>query len=65
METFIISVKFLAKIGLLSGVVLGINHWLNFVHDAQFKFKAKSKEVRKERKHYEIDDLREKLAGRG
>ena len=65
METFIIGAKFIAKIGLLSGVVLGFNHWLNFVHDVQFKFKTKSKEIRRERKNHEIDDLREKLTGRG
>lgn len=65
METLVTSVAFLAKIGLLSGVVLGMNHWLNFVHDVQFKFKAKSKENRRERKYNEIDDFREKIGGRG
>lgn len=64
METFIISIKFLAKISLLSGVVLSINHGLNFIHDFQIQFKSKQSDKRRERKAYEIDDLREKFASR-
>lgn len=69
METgvFAVTAKFLLKVGLLSGLVLGINYGLNFIHSIQIDQIKKNKKTRKERAYNDsnLDDLREKLAARG
>jgi hypothetical protein len=64
---FTLTAKFLLKVGLLSGLVLGINYGLNFIHSVQIDQIKKNKKARKERAYNDsnLDDLREKLATRG
>jgi hypothetical protein len=69
METgvFILTGKYLLKIGLLSGLVLGINHGLNYIHSVKIekiRSKINSKKESVEDDSY-INDLRKKLESRG
>jgi cell division septal protein FtsQ len=69
METgvFAVTAKFLLKIGLLSGLVLGINYGLNYIHSVRIDQIKRNNKTRKERVYNDsnLDDLREKLAARG
>jgi hypothetical protein len=69
METgvFAVTAKFLLKVGLLSGLVLGINYGLNFIHSVRIDQIKRNNKTRKERTFNDsnLDDLREKLATRG
>lgn len=69
METgvFAVTAKFLLKVGLLSGLVLGINYGLNYIHSVRIDQIKRNNKTRKERAYNDsnLDDLREKLAARG
>jgi hypothetical protein len=69
METgvFVVTAKFLLKVGLLSGLVLGINYGLNYIHSVRIDQIKRNNKTRKERVYNDsnLDDLREKLAARG
>lgn len=69
METgvFIVTTKFILKLGLLSGLVVGLNAGLNYIHSVQIDQIRKNNKTRKERVYNDsnLDDLRKKLAARG
>ncbi|MGG3920392.1 hypothetical protein ABEV41_00330 [Geobacillus thermodenitrificans] len=69
METgvFMVTTKFILKLGLLSGLVLGLNAGLNYIHSVRIEQIKRNNKTRRERAYNDtnLDDLREKLAGRG
>jgi hypothetical protein len=61
---FIVVGKSLLKISLLSGLVLGINAGLNYIHSVRIEQIKRNNKTRKERVSNDssLEDLREKLA---
>jgi hypothetical protein len=64
---FAITTKYILKLGLLSGLVLGLNAGLNYIHSVRIDQIRKNNKTRKERAFNDsnLEDLREKLAARG